>query len=60
MMAKADVRATLIEDCDPVFITSHGLHVPEEPGGELQTLPSGCVLSRDLTENIWQIIALFL
>jgi len=32
------VRATLIEDCDPIFITSHGLHVPEEPGGELQNL----------------------
>lgn len=33
-----DVQATLMEDCDPVFITSHGLHVPEEPGGELQDL----------------------
>ena len=32
------VRATLIEDCDPIFITSHGLRVPEEPGGELQNL----------------------
>ena len=38
VVARADVRATLIEDCDPVFITSHGLHVPEEPGGELQNL----------------------
>ena len=38
VVAKADVRATLMEDCDPVFITSHGLHVPEEPGGELQNL----------------------
>jgi ornithine cyclodeaminase/alanine dehydrogenase-like protein (mu-crystallin family) len=35
---KADVTATLVEDCDPIFITSHGLHVPEEPGGELQNL----------------------
>ena len=32
------VAATLMEDCDPVFITSHGLQVPEEPGGELQDL----------------------
>jgi ornithine cyclodeaminase/alanine dehydrogenase-like protein (mu-crystallin family) len=38
VVAKADVKATLMEDCDPVFITSHGLHVPEEPGGELQDL----------------------
>jgi alanine dehydrogenase len=38
VVAKADVKATLIDDCDPVFITSHGLHVPEEPGGELQNL----------------------
>lgn len=38
VVARADVRATLIEDCDPLFITSHGLHVPEEPGGELQNL----------------------
>ena len=38
VVARVDVRATLIEDCDPVFITSHGLHVPEEPGGELQNL----------------------
>jgi ornithine cyclodeaminase/alanine dehydrogenase-like protein (mu-crystallin family) len=38
VVARADVRATLIEDCDPVFITSHGMHVPEEPGGELQNL----------------------
>jgi ornithine cyclodeaminase/alanine dehydrogenase-like protein (mu-crystallin family) len=38
VVAKTDVRATLMEDCDPVFITSHGLHVPEEPGGELQNL----------------------
>jgi alanine dehydrogenase len=38
VVARADVRATLIEDCDPVFITSHGLHVPEEPGGGLQNL----------------------
>ena len=38
VVAKTDVRATLIEDCDPVFITSHGLRVPEEPGGELQNL----------------------
>jgi alanine dehydrogenase len=35
---KCDVAATLIEDCDPVFVTSHGLRVPEEPGGELQNL----------------------
>ena len=35
---KADIAATLMEDCDPVFITSHGLRVPEEPGGELQDL----------------------
>ena len=33
-----DVQATLMEDCDPVFITSHGLRVPEEPNGELQNL----------------------
>lgn len=38
VVARADVRATLIEDCDPIFITSHGLHVPEEPGGGLQNL----------------------
>jgi alanine dehydrogenase len=38
VVAMADVKATLIDDCDPVFITSHGLHVPEEPGGELQNL----------------------
>lgn len=38
VVARADVKATLMEDCDPVFITSHGLHVPEEPGGELQDL----------------------
>jgi alanine dehydrogenase len=38
VVAKADVRATLMDDCDPVFITSHGLQVPEEPGGELQNL----------------------
>jgi alanine dehydrogenase len=38
VVARADVRATLMEDCDPVFITSHGLQVPEEPGGELQNL----------------------
>jgi len=38
VVARAEVRATLMEDCDPVFITSHGLHVPEEPGGELQNL----------------------
>jgi ornithine cyclodeaminase/alanine dehydrogenase-like protein (mu-crystallin family) len=33
-----DVRATLMEDCDPVFITSHGLRVPEDPSGDLQNL----------------------
>ena len=38
VVAKADVKATLMEDCDPVLITSHGLQVPEEPGGELQNL----------------------
>ena len=38
VVARADVTATLIDDCDPVFITSHGLRVPEEPGGELQNL----------------------
>lgn len=38
VVARTDVQATLMEDCDPVFITSHGLHVPEEPGGELQNL----------------------
>ena len=38
VVAKADGKATPIEDCDPVFITSRGLHVPEEPGGELQNL----------------------
>jgi alanine dehydrogenase len=38
VVAKADVCATLMGDCDPVFITSHGLRVPEEPGGELQNL----------------------
>src|SRR5262245_24988155 len=38
VVAKTDVRATLMEDCDPVFITSHGLHVPDEPGGDLQNL----------------------
>lgn len=38
VVRRADVRSTLMEDCDPVFITSHGLHVPEEPGGELQNL----------------------
>ncbi len=38
VVAKADVKATLAGDCDPVFVTSHGLHVPEEPGGELQDL----------------------
>jgi len=38
VVRKADVTATLVEDCDPIFITSHGLHVPEEPGGELQNL----------------------
>ena len=38
VVARSDVRATLVEDCDPVFVTSHGLHVPEEPGGELQNL----------------------
>ena len=38
VVRKADIAATLMEDCDPVFITSHGLQVPEEPGGELQNL----------------------
>jgi ornithine cyclodeaminase/alanine dehydrogenase-like protein (mu-crystallin family) len=38
VVARADVKATLAGDCDPVFVTSHGLHVPEEPGGELQNL----------------------
>jgi ornithine cyclodeaminase/alanine dehydrogenase-like protein (mu-crystallin family) len=38
VVRRADVAATLMQDCDPVFITSHGLHVPEEPGGELQNL----------------------
>jgi ornithine cyclodeaminase/alanine dehydrogenase-like protein (mu-crystallin family) len=38
VVRRADVAATLMEDCDPVFITSHGLEVPEEPGGELQDL----------------------
>jgi len=38
VVRRADIAATLMEDCDPVFITSHGLHVPEEPGGELQNL----------------------
>jgi ornithine cyclodeaminase/alanine dehydrogenase-like protein (mu-crystallin family) len=40
VVRKADVAATLMEDCDPVFITSHGLRVPEEPGGGLQDLAS--------------------
>ena len=34
VMCKADVAATLLGDCDPVFIKSHGLHVPDEPKGE--------------------------
>jgi ornithine cyclodeaminase/alanine dehydrogenase-like protein (mu-crystallin family) len=34
----ADAAATLMEDCDPVYITSHGLRVPEEPSGGLQNL----------------------
>ena len=38
VVAKADIRATLIEDCDPTFVTSHGIRVPEEPGGELNNL----------------------
>src|ERR1019366_2457497 len=38
VVRRADIAATLMEDCDPVFITSHGLSVPEEPGGELQNL----------------------
>jgi alanine dehydrogenase len=38
VVRQADVAATLMQDCDPVFITSHGLHVPEEPGGDLQNL----------------------
>src|SRR5262249_20464400 len=38
VVAKTDIKATLIEDCDPVFITSHGLQVPEEPGGEHNNL----------------------
>ena len=35
VMCKADVAATLMEDCDPIYIKSHGLHVPDEPKGEL-------------------------
>ena len=38
VVARAEVKATLMEDCDPVFITSHGIAVPEAPGGELQNL----------------------
>jgi ornithine cyclodeaminase/alanine dehydrogenase-like protein (mu-crystallin family) len=34
VMRKADVAATLLGDCDPVFIKSHGLDVPDEPKGE--------------------------
>jgi len=33
-----DVTATLSRDCDPVYITTHGLCVPEEPGGGIQNL----------------------
>jgi alanine dehydrogenase len=33
-----DVAATLSHDCDPVYITTHGLRVPEEPGGGIQNL----------------------
>ncbi len=32
------MRATLFEDCDTTFVTSHGIRVPEEPGGELNNL----------------------
>ena len=35
---KADVAATLSHDCDPVYITTHGLRVPEQPGGGIQNL----------------------
>jgi ornithine cyclodeaminase/alanine dehydrogenase-like protein (mu-crystallin family) len=38
VVRRADVKATLMGDCDPVFITSNGVRVPEEPGGELQDL----------------------
>jgi ornithine cyclodeaminase/alanine dehydrogenase-like protein (mu-crystallin family) len=38
VVRRADVAATLMEDCDPTFITSHGVRVPEAPGGELQDL----------------------
>lgn len=39
VVAKADVAATLMEDCDPVFITTDKVSVPEAPGeGALQNL----------------------
>jgi ornithine cyclodeaminase/alanine dehydrogenase-like protein (mu-crystallin family) len=49
VVARADVRATLMEDCDPVFVKSHSLHVPEEPGGELQNLAEGVGWKRLVT-----------
>ncbi len=34
----ADVVVTHVNDCDPVFITTHGIEVPETPGGANQNL----------------------
>jgi ornithine cyclodeaminase/alanine dehydrogenase-like protein (mu-crystallin family) len=38
LVRKADVAATLMQDCDPDYITSHGIAVPDAPGGGVQNL----------------------
>ena len=30
--------ATLMQDCDPIYITTHGLRAPDEPGAGQQNL----------------------
>jgi ornithine cyclodeaminase/alanine dehydrogenase-like protein (mu-crystallin family) len=38
VVRRADVAATLMEDCDPVYIKTHGIRVPEEPSTGQQNL----------------------
>lgn len=38
VVKEADVVATLMQDCDPLYITTHGLRAPDEPGAGQQNL----------------------
>jgi ornithine cyclodeaminase/alanine dehydrogenase-like protein (mu-crystallin family) len=38
LVRKTDAVATLMQDCDPEYVTSHGIAVPDAPGGGVQNL----------------------